>query len=330
MLPNVANTWHRRSAVAERIARFYPALSNAHRKAADYVLANVFRVATMTIDELADAVGFSLATANRFARALDFDGYPAFRAALVADFASTLAPVEKLRDQVGRVASSAQIMADALDADLKNLQATRQRLVPELCDGAVDLILKAERIFVVGFGASGHLAGITTHALQAHCRSVIAASGPGGPSQVARQFFKLDQRDLVIALAFPRYVADTVTLAAQAGKRGAAVLAFTDAPTSPLAPLADITLYAQTERQLGATSDAAALALIQATCDAVAFRTDRSVLAASNMTESTLPWLHHPEWQDKAGARPARTSRATPSAASKTTRPPSAKKTAQP
>jgi DNA-binding MurR/RpiR family transcriptional regulator len=321
---NAANTWHRRSAVAERIGRLYPALSKAHRKAADYVLANVFRVATMTIDELADAVGFSLATANRFARALDFDGYAAFRAALVADFASTLAPVEKLRDHVGRIASSAEIMADALEADLQNLQATRRALVPELCDGAVDMILKAERIFVIGFGASGHLAGITAHALQAHCRTVVAASGSGGPSQVARQFFKLDHRDLVIALAFPRYVTDTVTLAARAIERGAGLLAFTDAPTSPLAPLADIALYAQTERQLGPTSDAAALALIQATCDAVAFRADKSVLAASTMIEFTLPWLHHPEWQDKAESRPARATHAKP------IHQPSAKKTAQP
>ena len=80
------------------------------------------------------------------------------------------------------------------------------------------------------------------------------------------------------------------------------MLAFTDVPTSPLVPLADVTLYAQTERQLTPTSDAAALALIQATCDAVAHRADRSVHAASKMTEVVLPWLHYPDWQEKADA----------------------------
>ena len=81
------------AAITERIARGYPELSTAHRKAADFVLAHPFRAATMTIDELAGAVGMSVATANRFARALGFDGYPQFRSELVRAFESALAPV---------------------------------------------------------------------------------------------------------------------------------------------------------------------------------------------------------------------------------------------
>lgn len=302
MQHSAITAWQRESAVAARIGKAYPELSKAHRKAADYVLANVFHTATMTIDELADAVGVSLATANRFAHALGFDGYPAFRAALVLDFASSLAPVEKLRDQVLRPASSAEIMAAALSADMQNLEATRRALSPAHCDQAVSMILNADRIFIIGFGASGFLAGLMAHALEPYCRTVIPAAGPGGPSQAGRQFFKLDQRDLVIAMAFPRYVTDTVTLASRAKERSAQVLAFTDAPTSPLVPLADVTLYAQTERLLSPTSDAAALALIQAVCDAVAHRANRSVHAASKMTEAVLPWLHHPDGQRQPGA----------------------------
>ncbi|MFJ2986909.1 MurR/RpiR family transcriptional regulator [Collimonas sp. NPDC087041] len=306
MQHSAITTWQRESAVAARIGKVYPELSKAHRKAADYVLANVFRAATMTIDELADAVGVSLATANRFAHALGFDGYPAFRAALVQGFASSLAPVEKLRDQVQRPATSAEIIAAALTADIQNLEATRRTLAPAQCDQAINMILNAERIYILGFGASGHLAGIMAHALEPYCRTVMSVAGPGGPSQAARQFFKIDQRDLVIALAFPRYVTDTLTLATRAKERNAQVLAITDTPTSPLVPLADITLYAQTERQLSPTSDAAALALIQAICDAVAHRANRSVHAASQMTEFVLPWLHYPDGKNKSNARPAK------------------------
>ncbi|MHA7164601.1 MurR/RpiR family transcriptional regulator, partial [Burkholderia pseudomallei] len=61
----------------------------------EYVLANPFRAATMRIDELANAVDASIATANRFARALGFDGYPALRAALVLfPFRSRAHPAE--------------------------------------------------------------------------------------------------------------------------------------------------------------------------------------------------------------------------------------------
>jgi hypothetical protein len=85
------------SAISVRIAAVLSSLTPIHRRMGEYVLANPFRAATMHIDELANAVGASVATANRFARALGFDGYPALRAALVRGFEATLAPVERLR-----------------------------------------------------------------------------------------------------------------------------------------------------------------------------------------------------------------------------------------
>jgi DNA-binding MurR/RpiR family transcriptional regulator len=279
-------------AVASTIGRLYPHLSKSHRKTADYVLANTFRAATMTIDELSVAAGISLATANRFAHALGFDGYAPFRNALVADFASSLAPVEKMRTEVQKSASTTEIMASALINDIHNIDATRLALVPAHCEQVVDLILQADRIFVVGFGASAFLSGIMAHALEPFCRTVLSGAQPGGPSQTARQFIKLDQRDVVIAMAFPRYVVDTVRLVQRAVEKNAKVIALTDSPESPLVPLAEVSLYAHTERQLSPTSDAAALALIQAICDAVAHRAKRPVQAASEMTEFVLPWLY--------------------------------------
>ena len=83
--------------ISARIAAAMPTLTPIHRRMGAFVLANLFRSATMRIDELASAVGASVATANRFARALGFDGYPAFREALVRGFEATIAPVERLR-----------------------------------------------------------------------------------------------------------------------------------------------------------------------------------------------------------------------------------------
>ena len=74
-----------------------PLMTPIHRRMGEFVLANPFRAATMRIDELAQAVNASIATANRFAKALGFDGYPAMRAALVRGFEATLGPVERLR-----------------------------------------------------------------------------------------------------------------------------------------------------------------------------------------------------------------------------------------
>jgi len=298
--------------VASVIGKLYPNLSRAHRKTADYVLGNTFRAATMTIDELSEAAGISLATANRFAHALGFDGYAPFRNALVADFASSLAPVEKMRSEVQKSATtSTEIIAAALSNDIRNIEATRRALVPAHCEQVVEMILQAERIVVIGFGASAFLAGIMVHGLEPFCRTVMSGAQPGGATQAGRQFFKLDSRDLVIAIAYPRYVSDTIRLAQFAVEKGAKLVAFTDLPDSPLVPLADVALYAQTERQLASNSDAAALVLIQAICDAVAHRAKRSVQAASEMTEFVLPWLYRSELQEPLKTR-ARNQAVTP------------------
>src|SRR5258708_35593555 len=101
--------------IMARIATAYPGLSRAHRKAADFVLKHPFQAATMMIEELARAADISVATANRFARALGISGYPAFRAELVRTFSATLAPVEKLRAELRRSASSADIVRASLE-----------------------------------------------------------------------------------------------------------------------------------------------------------------------------------------------------------------------
>jgi hypothetical protein len=73
------------------------------------------------------------------------------------------------------------------------------------------------------------------------------------------------------------------------------VLALTDSPRSPLAQFADLSLYIRTDRRLAANADSAVLAVIEALCDAVAYRAKRSVKAAAEVTEFVLPWIVEPQ-----------------------------------
>ena len=278
--------------VKVRIGKVYMNLSKAHKKAADYVLSNVFRSATMSIDELANAVGISVATANRFARALGFEGYPQFRAELVTGFEAMLAPIDNLRSEVSRPATSTEIIAGSLTEDLSNLEATRRGLDIESCNQAVKMILNAERIYIVGYGASAFLAGLMAHNLDPFCSTVQSTIGSGGPSTVARQLFKFTPRDLVIGISFPRYAEDVVTIMRQIKEKNVPILALTDAPSSPLAALANVTLYAQTRRQFSPNSEGAALCLIEALCSAVAHQAEAPVHAASELTKFVMHWLY--------------------------------------
>jgi len=279
--------------IADRIAQAQPKLSATQHKMAHYVLAHQFRVATMTIDEFALAVGVSVATANRFARALDLPGYPQFRAELARGFEAALAPVEKLRTELAHSASAVQVFASVLEEDIRNAQLTLQNLSADACERAVDAVLAADRVFIVGFGASGSLAGLLQRGLSMHLKVVESLAGPGGVSHAARQMSRITSDDLLIAIAFPRYLADTVTLANAARRAGVPVLALTDSPTSPLAPIATVALYAHSGRQLAPNSETAVLGLIEGLSAAVAYRSKNSLAAAAGVAQSVMPWLFH-------------------------------------
>jgi DNA-binding MurR/RpiR family transcriptional regulator len=261
----------------------------------------------MRIDELASVVGASVATANRFARALGFDGYPQFREALVRGFEATLAPVERLRSAQESLAAGDDVVDASLEQAANNLHATRTAIDSAAAEAAVEAIIAARRVFVLGFGASAFLAGLMEHGLMPYHDNVQSLALMGGPSHAARRLFASNEGDLVIGIAFPRYVEDTIELAHRAAGRGARVLALTDSPRSPLAQFADISLYIRADRRLAANADSAVLAVIEALCDAVAYRAKRSVKAAAEVSEFLLPWLVDPQAEAAAtSSRPAR------------------------
>jgi DNA-binding MurR/RpiR family transcriptional regulator len=182
---------------------------------------------------------------------------------------------------------------------------TRRANPPEACEAAVRLILDAKRIQIIGFGASGFLAGLLQRGLYPYCLWVESLASPGGVSQAARQMSRVGPRDLVISIAFPRYLADTVALTRAAREAGACVMALTDTPASPLVPLARVALYAHADRQFTANADTAVMGLIEALCSAVAYQCKNAVQEATNLTESVMPWLTYGA-SDGDGARALR------------------------
>ncbi|MET3377740.1 MurR/RpiR family transcriptional regulator [Variovorax paradoxus] len=278
--------------VAQRIAQALPRLSRSHRQVADYVLEHPLQVATLPIDELAAAVGVSVATANRFARALDFDGYATFRAELVRGFEPLVAPVERMRGNLERPSTVSEVFATALDESRRNIEATRQTLDYAACEAAVERIGKARSIYIGGFGASAWLAGLLQHGLDGSCNDVRLLSGVSGVTHAARTLMHAGPQDVFIGLTFPRYLTDTISLAQIARSQGCSVIALTDRPSSPLAPLADVALYCQTETSYRPNCETSVLALIEALTSAVSLRAPDPVQSAGRILQAVRPWLH--------------------------------------
>ena len=172
-----------------------------------------------------------------------------------------------------------QIFAATLEEDIRNAQRNLQGLDAEACEQAVDIILGADRVFIIGFGASGFGRHAATRPVHAPALGRVARRPrrriPRRPPDVAHDQQGSGHRHRLPATA------DTVTLANAAKQAGVPVLVLTDKPTSPLAPAASVVLYAVSTRQLIPNSETAALGLIEALSAAVAYRAKNSVAAAA-------------------------------------------------
>ncbi|MGO4173161.1 MurR/RpiR family transcriptional regulator [Bosea sp. TAF32] len=279
--------------LSNRIAQIYPSLSNGHRRAADFVLQHPLDVATMTIEGLAEGSGTSNATVTRFVRALGYGGYGEFRGALSAALKFAHAPVDSFAGARSAAGSTFATVEAALADQAANLQAARESLTEEAVTRAVELLLKAPRVFIAASGASHHVASFLEDGLALYLGAdVIFASARTGPERAVRHMMSARPDDLLVAISVPRYSRSTVDLASFAKKRGAKLLALTDGPTSPLASIADVTLFAPARSRLLPNSPTAVFAIADALIAAVARERPDAVEALKELSESLL-WTFH-------------------------------------
>lgn len=275
-----------------RMQQHQPRLPAALAKVGAWALTYPFRTATLKISELAEAAETSVASVNRYARVLGYDGYPEFREDLLRAFESTFAPVEKLRVAVQRDTTNAEIMRESLIGDSGNIARTLDLLQPEQCEAALALIRTARRIMVLGLGDSAFLALFLADTLEPYVGNVREAVEFGGTERNVRRLMALEPGDLVIAITTPRYSNRTIEHLQLCRERGASVVALTDAPDSPIVPLADVTLLASADHGVRHSSPTGLMALIVALGTALSRAAPQSVDQAADMAERIMPYLH--------------------------------------
>jgi len=281
------------SVVAERIESAYPDLSSALKKFADFVISEPMQAAHLSINETVHASGVSVATANRFARKLGFDGYAQFRSELIRGFEPMLAPVERLKQTISEGSTVSDIITASLAEDIQNLRENELGLESGRFETAVDMIIKAERVYLLAFDNAAALGGIFAHRLATAGKSVTESTG--GKLSASRHLALYGPDDLVIVIAFPRYIRDTVEMAQAIHRRGLPILAITDTQASPIASLGTLTLYIQARRTIGSTSDTAILAVLEALAAAVSAHLPGAAEAGEHFADLAYPWLIGPD-----------------------------------
>ena len=241
--------------------------SKGQRMICRYISENYDKAAFMTAGKLGQTVGVSESTVVRFATELGYDGYPGMRRAMQEMIRNRLTAVQRIevaKEQIDR----GNILDAVLSADMDKLRSTIDEVSKEDFNRAVDAILKAETVYIVGMRSSTSLAsflGFYLNLLLDNVRLIHDTS----VSEVYEQVFRIHAGDVFLGISFPRYSKRTLSAMKYARDRGARVIALTDSQLSPLARVADHVLLARSDMASFVDSLVAPLSVINALIVAV-------------------------------------------------------------
>lgn len=236
--------------------------SKGQRRIAKYITDNFDKAAFMTASKLGETVGVSESTVVRFAADLGYDGYPAMRKALQEMIKNRLTTVQRI--EVSRsLAESPDILTSVLSSDVEKIRMTLEETNRDDFNRAVNAIISAKNIYVLGLRSSAALANFMGFYLNLLFPNVHIIN-ESAASDVFEKMLRISKGDVFIAISFPRYSRRTIKAMDFAASREAEIIGITDTETSLVAQVADIKLYAKSEMVSFLDSLVAPLSLINA------------------------------------------------------------------
>ncbi len=235
--------------------------SKGQKKIGEYLLENYANAAYMTAAKLSDTVGVSESTIVRYATELGFEGYPELQSALKYAARSKLTSVQRMELTKNRFGDDT--LAKSFNSDIESIRKTFQNTNRSDFNNFVSAIMNAKRIYIVGARSSASLAIFMNFYLSILYDNVQVVHTVIG-SEAFDQMFRVREGDVVMGITFPRYSKLTLDVLSFAKRSGATVLGLTDSIHSPIAKIADITLFADNESETFVDSLAAPLTLINA------------------------------------------------------------------
>ena len=224
----------------------------------------------MTAARLGEVTGVSESTVVRFAADLGYRGYPGMKKALQEIVRNRLTSVERI-EAAESTMDGHDVLKAVLRADINNLQATLDEIDQDYFNQAVDMILSAKHIYIIGMRTSTTLADFLAIYLKLLLDNVTVVKEIAA-REVYEQLLRIGEGDLIIGISFPRYSKRTISAMKFARDRGARCLGLTDGKVSPLNEISDVCLYTKSEMVSFLDSLVAPLSLINALIMAVGAR----------------------------------------------------------
>lgn len=272
--------------VIVRIDDAFKTMSKSHKKIASYIIEHYEKAVFMTAAKLGGELGISESTVVRFASGLGYDGYPEFQGALEEWVRGNWNTVHKVGIKYGK-SSQSEIVTSVLKSDMEKIGDTLQNLDPVSFETAVETILHAKHIYVIGLRSCEPLAGFLSFYLSM-IRGDVVQLNTTSMTELFEQMIRVGEEDCVIGISFPRYSMRTLKALEFANDRNAKVITITDSAHSPMNLYSSCNLLSKSEMVSIVDSLVAPLSLINALVVALCVKAPEQ--AVNNLKELEYVW----------------------------------------
>ena len=261
--------------ISQRIKNSYATFSKGQKKIANAILNDYDKAAYMTAAKLGILVGVSESTVVRFANELGFEGYSEFQRAVQELVRTKLTPNQRIEVTKQRMGSG-DILENVMESDISKIRYTLDRIDRNTFNKAVDSILSAKNIYVMGARSAESLALVLKYNLSLIFDNVKFIQ-PTSTAEVFEQMFSIGCDDVFIAFSFPRYSSKMVSAVKYARQNSSNVVVFTDSELSPLAEYATCLITAQSDMASFMDSLVAPISIINAIIVEITRRREKEI-----------------------------------------------------
>ncbi len=252
-----------------------PTFSKGQKRIARYITEDYDKAAFMTANRLGKTVGVSESTVVRFAVDLGFDGYPEMQKAMQEMVLNRLTAVQRIEVASNRIGDQ-DVVSMVLHSDMEKLRQTGEVLSREEFSAAVNAILKAKRVYILGVRSTAPLANFLGYYMNYMFNNVHVVSG-FGTVEMFEKIVGITSEDVLIAFSFPRYSSSTTKGAKYCRSTGATVIGITDSRLSPLGVNSDHVLIAKSDMVSLVDSLVAPLSIVNALIVAIAAKRENEL-----------------------------------------------------
>lgn len=243
-----------------RMNEAYEGMSKGQKKLAAYITANYDTAVFMTAAKLGEVVGVSESTTVRFATLLGYSGFPEFHRALENVVKDKLHSVQRIEITASKMTKT-QVLETVMESDAEKIRITLETISKSAFDEAVESIMAARRIYVVGIRTCTPLAQFFGFYLNLLFDDVTIVT-TNSASEIFEQMINVNNEDVVIGISFPRYSMRTLKAMEFANDRNAKVISITDDKNSPLNLYSSCNLLAKSDMATVVDSLVAPLSVI--------------------------------------------------------------------